>query len=680
MTPANSGTSACYTVGGLTICLAEAPETIAFSMDKAFSLGRTVSSGSSMLMKAAIQMDDSYAAAMPDFVRQAYDRLPENENPVAFLGPGGEFCALVKNDGSSSYALFRPGSDEFHLLCQGRATIEAPLHFQSVLIPVIKHLLAQQGKLLVHAGSVATADGRGILFAGLSGSGKTTTSLALTRAGFRYISDDLVVLSFEDGRAQVEGIREHMNLTKRTIDFFPEFASVKSELKKTSYRGKAPVNPETLFGADRIASKAHIDAIMVIVIGKDGPQLVPVNPPAILNVILQNHTFETGMAIPRANMEILWNILGAVRTFRLLTGPDPSAMGDHVYHEFHGGASPSAPAPSMKRTRVGQSRPIDASTAAALLGSVLGHTLDKEGPACVLPEGDGATKLFRHHRLETHLARWSRDTGMALGDFDPERVLSNASALALKRATVTEKVHSSLADAGIDALLLRGPALAKRFYPDESLRTYRDIDLIIRKDLLLKAADVMLQLGFKADRGLDYWEGRGEWPFTDGETVVELHWEAYPEPFHGTAVPAVDDIWNNPDRVTIGTRDIGCLPTSHLLLSSFLHTAYEHQFDRFVRLVDIRQIMKQATGSVDWDWFMDAVRRTGTEAAIAKALECIDAVIPLTVPNRLRGLGARSLGKRLADLALPNDRIIAGPWSGLSLRRKILLRAIRPAR
>jgi hypothetical protein len=298
----------------------------------------------------------------------------------------------------------------------------------------------------------------------------------------------------------------------------------------------------------------------------------------------------------------------------------------------------------------------------------------------VLPEGDGAARLFRHHRLEAHLARWSRDTGSAPGDFDPERVLSNASALALKRATVTGKVHSSLADAGIEALLLRGPAIAKRFYPDESLRTYRDIDLIIRKDRLRKAAAVMQDLGFKADRGLDYWERRGEWPFTDGETVIELHWEAYPEPFHGTAVPAVDDIWKNPGRVTIGTRDIGCLPASHLLLSSFLHAVYEHQFDRLVRLVDIRQIMKQATGAIDWDWFMDAVRRTGTEAAIAKALECIDAVIPLTVPNRLRGLAGRSLSKRMADLALPNDRIITGRIPAVRLRRWALRQALRPVR
>lgn len=682
MTMTNSRHSAFYNVGGLTICLTDAPEPVSFSMGKAFSLGQTVSGSNNIFMTARIEMDESYVSAMPDFVRHTYCQLPENENPVAFLGPGGEFCALVKNDGSSSYTLFRPGSSDFELICQGRSQEEAPIHFQSVLIPLIKHLLLQQGKLLVHAGCVATEGGHGILFAGLSGSGKTTTCIALTRAGFYYLSDDLVVLSFQNGRTEVEGVREHMNLTKRTIDFFPEFSFINREFKKASYRGKVSVNPETLFGADRIRDKAVIDTIMVIHIGKDGPRLVPVNPSAVLNVVLQNHTFETGMAIPRSSMDILWNILDSVRAFKLMTGPDPSAMGDHVYREYTGGKPlPSAPDTVPVRTGCKLPKPIIGSRAAELLGTVLSYTLDGTRSEAGISIGEDALRLFQHHRLEAHLARWFRDSGtVGTVAFSPDRVLSNAVALSLRRAVVTERVHNALTDAGIASMLLRGPSVAKRYYSEEALRTYRDIDLIIRKDLLTKAAGVMQELGFRADRSLGYWEPRGEWPFSDGQTVVELHWEAYPSPFHGMPGLVADDIWRDPVSITIGSTEMASLSADHLLCSSFMHAAYDHYFDRLFRLVDIRQVMKQAAASIDWGWIADMVQRSRTAVAVLKALECINAVMPLSAPEGLLDLTISAARRRLADLVLPNDRIIAGQPQPGRFRRWLFFQTIRPVR
>lgn len=680
MTTSRSAGRPCFTIGGLPLCLAEAPDLIAESMGKAFSMSRSTEAADSVVMTAAFRDDDAFAAAIPPFIRERYDSLPENENPVAFTGPDGGFCCLVRNGGTASAAIVDVDGRTLRLECQRLTRGTAPLHFQSVLIPALKHLLLKRGKLLLHAGCVAAGDGRGVLFVGLSGAGKTTTCIALTRAGFRYISDDLVVLSFVDGRPVVEGIREHMNLTRQTIEFFPEFSRFKDEVKRAGLGGKAPVDPVELFGADRMADRAVIDAVMVIVIGRDGPRLEPVNPPAILNVILQNHTFETGMSIPRQSMDILWNILGSVRAFRLMTGPDPTAMGSHVYAAFHDGApARPAPAPSVrgKHDAAARSKAIDPAAAAALLRAVLGHTLDRE-PA---PTGlvlDGAAELFRHHRLEAHLARWSRDTGTAVPGFDVDRILSNASALALRRAMVTEKVHNALRNTGISSLLLRGPAVAKRFYPDESLRTYRDIDLIIRKDLLLKSADVMLQLGFKADRGLDYWEGHGEWPFTDGETVVELHWEAYPPVAAGTPGLTADDVRSTADRVMVGGTDIPCLSADHLLLSSILHAAYDHQFDRLVRLIDVRQVVKLAAAGIDWPWVEKMVRQTGTALAVQKALACIRSVLPVPVPDSLTDLPVPGLRKTLADLALPNDRIIAGPMPGIKLRRRIFLQAIRP--
>jgi hypothetical protein len=62
-------------------------------------------------------------------------------------------------------------------------------------------VLAQQGRFALHA-SVVEIDGRTVAIAGRRGAGKSTTALALLRAGHRLVTDDVVPLDF-DGSAAV---------------------------------------------------------------------------------------------------------------------------------------------------------------------------------------------------------------------------------------------------------------------------------------------------------------------------------------------------------------------------------------------------------------------------------------------------------------------------------------------
>ncbi|CAK0772240.1 putative Hpr(Ser) kinase/phosphatase [Gammaproteobacteria bacterium] len=62
---------------------------------------------------------------------------------------------------------------------------------------------------VVHAGAVAM-EGRGVLFIGVGGRGKTTTALACTQAGFAFLGDDLCVVEAgnpaQDTPARVYGV------------------------------------------------------------------------------------------------------------------------------------------------------------------------------------------------------------------------------------------------------------------------------------------------------------------------------------------------------------------------------------------------------------------------------------------------------------------------------------------
>jgi hypothetical protein len=95
--------------------------------------------------------------------------------------------------------------DGVHLRCaatDGRVTLHAPafagwplyLATHSLTTIALMELLERRGRYSLHAACLAR-DGRGLLLAGPTGSGKSTLTLALLRAGLEFVADDTVFLT-----------------------------------------------------------------------------------------------------------------------------------------------------------------------------------------------------------------------------------------------------------------------------------------------------------------------------------------------------------------------------------------------------------------------------------------------------------------------------------------------------
>jgi hypothetical protein len=90
----------------------------------------------------------------------------------------------------------------------------------SLLVLIIDGMQRIKEYLLIHAGSVVTPRGDGVLFPGESGSGKTTLVAALIRDGFKFLSDELGVIDPETGLAHP--YPRAMNFKDPSLPRFPE--------------------------------------------------------------------------------------------------------------------------------------------------------------------------------------------------------------------------------------------------------------------------------------------------------------------------------------------------------------------------------------------------------------------------------------------------------------------------
>ena len=202
------------------------------SHDTALCLGAVVYRLSAEGMRLAHEADPAYrpfllaeplpaAAADAVSVRFALSPSPSGDGRTIFrssaswtiLAEGSRRAFLFRlPDGEPLYvARFRPGDPEVSVLCSkqlvetraGATVLSSPFAYPLDQV-LTMYLLTGRGLILHAAGALVR--GKGILFAGVSGAGKSTiTGLAAGRSGWELLSDDRVIVRLEDGAATVHG-------------------------------------------------------------------------------------------------------------------------------------------------------------------------------------------------------------------------------------------------------------------------------------------------------------------------------------------------------------------------------------------------------------------------------------------------------------------------------------------
>lgn len=159
------------------------------------------------------------------------------------------------------------------LLPGGNSLLAVALHADRFLpalgdatIFALDHALSSNGQCLAHAACLATPDGRGmVMLHAASGTGKTTTALALALAGFRLSGDDTTALLSPGGSGQLLGwgLPRGAKVHRRTADMLPALRKLVSD-DAWDRHGEQMISRSTQHGAGLATDAGPLPVVGVV--------------------------------------------------------------------------------------------------------------------------------------------------------------------------------------------------------------------------------------------------------------------------------------------------------------------------------------------------------------------------------------------------------------------------------
>ena len=146
----------------------------------------------------------------------------------------------------------------------------------------------------------------------------------------------------------------------------------------------------------------------------------------------------------------------------------------------------------------------------------------------------------------------------------------------------TSTLKSTLAEfhgRGIPVIALKGPWMAERLYGDAALRSYADLDLLVRRSDLARAEELLTELGYGATGRRDDYER----PWQRDGIRIELHHDVENRLAFDFGVEAA---WGRAQRLEYQGAPAWLLCPSDELLFLCLHGA-RHHFERLSHVLDL---------------------------------------------------------------------------------------------
>ena len=218
-----------------------------------------------------------------------------------------------------------------------------------------------------------------------------------------------------------------------------------------------------------------------------------------------------------------------------------------------------------------------------------------------------------------------------------------------------------LGQAQVEAVTVKGPALAFRAYGDSTARSYSDIDLVIRHADIGRAAKAAISAGYESRISIEAIRQQkvpGQYVFVRPETraLIELHTERtlryFPRP-----VP-VEKFLQRKVSLLLDRHAVSALAAEDEFVLVSIHGA-KHFWERLMWISDIAALVRNCP-ELDWKRVRESASEVGAERMVNVALLLAKHLLRAPVPEAMK----RDVTEDLAGARLVRDIESWLPYGG----------------
>jgi len=206
---------------------------------------------------------------------------------------------------------------------------------------------------------------------------------------------------------------------------------------------------------------------------------------------------------------------------------------------------------------------------------------------------------------------------------------------------ILEVLHNN----DVQVIFLKGAALAKTVYGDIGLRPMSDVDILVRRENLSNAVELLFQMGYSLcndqeaqNRNINVKELINAYSrhvpalsHLQGIQKLDIHWTIPDSPC------TIAGLWERAKTIKIDKTDVLVLSLEDLLLHLSLHTSVHHKFHDhgLKQLYDIAITMNRYHNEIDWDQLRLRAYEWRTEKYLYLTLRLSREILGANVPERI---------------------------------------------
>ena len=172
-----------------------------------------------------------------------------------------------------------------------------------------------------------------------------------------------------------------------------------------------------------------------------------------------------------------------------------------------------------------------------------------------------------------------------------------------------ENVLKEFRSENIDVVVLKGLVI-RAFYPRPEFRTMSDADIVVKKENLESAINVLEKLGYLENGRSDV-----DICFVNNNSRIELHWNLISKNKFNGGAEFEEEFWNRVVEVEVGDSKALSLNYEdlavHLVVHLFKHLAYKGCGIRYFS--DLVVLFENKEKEINWESFMEKIRKYNLE-------------------------------------------------------------------